>query len=164
MKTKTHTSGPAKIRIISGLLVIAAAIALLSSCGKSTNKLTESVEIAPPPPPPPVPAEIDSAFTQVDEMPVFKGGDAGIVKFIKDSTRYPNEAKINNITGKVLIKFIVEKDGSVSGAEIAKGSNPLLDTEAVRVVSLLPKFEKPGKNNGEIVRVNYIIPITFALK
>jgi TonB family protein len=97
-------------------------------------------------------------------MPEFKEGDIGLLRFIAENTRYPEQAKKDKITGKVLVKFIVEKDCSVSNVAILEGVNPLLDTEAVRVVNTLPKFESPGFKAGAAVRVNYIIPITFALK
>jgi TonB family protein len=103
-------------------------------------------------------------YVQVEEMPLFKDGDTGLLKFISDSTKYPKDAKEKNISGKVVVRFIVEKDGSVSNAEILRGVNPSLDAESVRVVGSLPKFEKPGKQGGEAVRVYYMVPITFALK
>lgn len=130
---------------------------------KSSEALSLLPSLPPPPPPPPAPGNED-VFIQVEEMPVFKDGDAGLLKFICDSTKYPKEAKTNNISGKVIVKFIVEKDGSVSNAEILRGVNPSLDAESVRVVSSLPKFDKPGKQGGKAVRVNYMIPITFTLK
>ncbi len=106
----------------------------------------------------------DEVFTDVDKMPLFKNGDAGLLKFIAESTKYPEQAKKNKITGKVLVKFIVEKDCSVSQVGILEGVNPLLDNEAVRVVKSLPKFETPAIKAGIPVKVNYIIPITFTLK
>jgi len=130
--------------------------------GKSAEALSYHPSLPPPPPPPPVPGNED-VFTQVEEMPVFKDGDAGLLKFIAESTVYPKDAKTNNISGKVIIKFIVEKDGSVSNAEILRGVNPSLDAESLRVVSSLPKFEKPGIQGGKAVRVNYMVPITFTL-
>jgi TonB family protein len=116
---------------------------------------------------PPLPQEAsstDKIFMEVDEMPEFKGGDANLLKFIAENTTYPEEAKKNKITGKVIVGLVVEKDCSVSNVVVLKGVDPLLDAEAVRVVSALPKFEKPGKQGGEKVRVNYMIPITFTLK
>jgi periplasmic protein TonB len=77
---------------------------------------------------------------------------------------YPEAAKLNNITGRVMVKMVIEKDGSVSHVEILQGVDPLLDAEAVRVVSTLPKFEKPGILKGKPVAVNYMIPITFKLQ
>lgn len=127
-----------------------------------TFALGNKLEIAPPPPPPPPSA--DEVFTEVDKMPVFKDGDVGLLKFIAENTRYPEEAKKNKITGKVIVRFVVEKDCSVSQVGILAGVDPLLDNEAVRVVNSLPKFDTPAIKAGNPVRVNYMIPITFTLK
>jgi TonB family protein len=127
---------------------------------------TKPSTVTPPPPPAP-PADVsstDKVYTEVDELPVFKGGDANLLKYIAENTKYPEEAKKNKITGKVIVKLVVEKDCSVSNVGILESVNALLDAEAVRVVSTLPKFETPGKKAGESVRVNYMIPITFTLK
>ena len=129
--------------------------------GSKTSTLTPP---PPPPPPPVINSSTDKVFTEVDELPQFKGGDANLLKFIAENTTYPSEAKLNNITGKVIVKLVVEKDGSVSNVEVLHSANPLLDAEAVRVVFSLPKFETPGKKAGETVRVSYMIPITFSLK
>lgn len=121
----------------------------------------------PPPPPPPPPATSDKegeGYTIVDQMPQFPGGDQGMMQFIADHTQYPKEAKDHNITGKVITRFLVEKDGTVSNVSVLKGVNPLLDAEAVRVVGSLPAFEKPGIKDGKPVPVWYTIPITYTLK
>jgi TonB family protein len=102
-------------------------------------------------------------LVEVEEMPLYHGGDTALLKFIAENAKYPEEAKKKNITGKVIVKFIVEKDCSVSDVTILQSVNPLLDAEAARVAGLL-KFEKPGKNKGKSVRVFYMVPITFALK
>jgi protein TonB len=99
----------------------------------------------------------------VDELPVFTGGDTTLLKYIAKNTVYPEGARINKIQGKVVVRLVVEKDGSVSNVEVVKGVNPLLDAEAVRVVSSLPKFESPAKIDGAAVKVHYMIPISFAL-
>lgn len=166
MKTKKNFRAPSYLKIFMVLPVIAMVLIAFSSCGK--NKKSEAIptELAPPPPPPPPPVSplSDSVYANVDELPVFTGGDTGLNNYIRKNTLYPAEAKKNNIQGKVLVKFIVQKDGSVSHASVVKEVNPLLDAEAVRVVSSLPKFEKPGKKNGETVSVYYVIPISFTLK
>jgi protein TonB len=165
MKTKKLFRVRANLKLLLILLVIATSIVALSSCGKNKNAeaATELAPPPPPPPPPPVPA-LDEAFAQVEEMPMFPGGDTMLLKFISNNTVYPKDAKEKNISGRVVVRFIVEKDGSVSNAEIIRGVNPSLDAESVRVVSSLPKFEKPGKQGGQAVRVYYMVPITFALK
>jgi len=105
----------------------------------------------------------DGAYQQVDVMPVFPGGDVGLLKYIADSTHYPKEAKEKGIQGKVITRFMVKKDGSVSDVSVLKGASPLLDNEAIRVVKTLPKFT-PGILNGKTVPVWFMVPITFALK
>jgi len=119
----------------------------------------------PPPPPPPATSDKEGeGYTIVDQMPQFPGGDQGMLKFIAENTRYPKEAKDHNITGKVITRFLVEKDGTVSNVSVLKGVSPLLDAEAVRVVGSLPAFEKPGIKDGKPVAVWYMLPITFSLK
>jgi TonB family protein len=104
----------------------------------------------------------DGAYQKVDVMPVFPGGDEALLKYVADSTHYPKEAKEKGIQGKVIARFMVKKDGSVSDVSILKGVNPLLDNEAIRVVKTLPKFT-PGELNGKKVPVWFMIPITYAL-
>ena len=105
----------------------------------------------------------DGAYQEVDVMPVFPGGDAALLKFIADSTHYPKDAKEKGIQGKVLARFMVKKDGSVSDVSVMQKVNPSLDNEAIRVVKLLPKFT-PGKLNGKTVPVWFMVPINFTLK
>ncbi|MCX6325305.1 MAG: energy transducer TonB [Bacteroidia bacterium] len=165
MKTKKTTIVSASLKILLVLPVIAAVIFAFSSCNQNKNSKATFNEIAPPPPPPPPAAPLsDSVYTVVDELAQFQDGDQGLMKYIAENTVYPDEAKKKNITGKVIVKFVVEKDGSVSRVEIIKGVNSLLDAEAVRVVNSLPKFEKPAKQGGIPVSVQYMLPITFSLK
>jgi protein TonB len=86
-------------------------------------------------------------FMVVENMPEFPGGDLGLMKFIQKNVRYPAIAKEYNITGKVYVSFIVDKQGSVTNVKIVRGVDKNLDAEALRVVSLLPKY-KPGKRKG----------------
>ena len=105
----------------------------------------------------------DGAYQKVDVMPEFPGGDAALLKYIAETTVYPKEAKEKGIQGKVLARFMVKKDGSVSDVSVVQGVNSALDNEAIRVVKTLPSFT-PGKLNGKTVPVWYMIPITFSLK
>jgi protein TonB len=105
----------------------------------------------------------DGAYQKVDVMPVFPGGDAALLKFIADSTHYPKDAKEKGIQGKVLARFMVKKDGSVSDVSIMQEVSPSLDNEAIRVVKLLPKFT-PGKLNGKRVPVWFTVPISYKLE
>jgi protein TonB len=102
-------------------------------------------------------------FVVVEEMPMFPGGDAELLKYISEHTTYPEIAKENNIQGKVIVRFCVTSKGGVSQVSVLKGVDPELDKEAIRVVNTLPAF-KPGKQGGKPVPVWYMVPITFALK
>jgi protein TonB len=162
MKTEKGSGQLTRFSLIL-LIPIAALIFMVVSCGKSVNSGTERGDGNSAQPAPPA-TKNDIPFVQVDEMPVFPGGDEALLKYIAGNTAYPEAAKKNNITGKVIVRFIVEKDCSVSDATILKSVDSQLDAEALKVISSLPKFEKPAKNGGVAVRVYYMVPITFALK
>ena len=98
----------------------------------------------------------------VDVLPEFPGGMAAMMSWLGQNIVYPEEALKNNIQGRVLIKFVVEKDGSIGECTIVRGVDKMLDEESLRVVSAMPKW-KPGMNNGEVVRCFFTLPITFKL-
>lgn len=101
-------------------------------------------------------------FDEVDEMPQFPGGMAGLMQYLSTNVRYPEDAKESGAQGRVIVSFIVEKDGSISNARVTKPTYSSLDDEALRVVSNMPKWT-PGKQNGEAVRVRYSIPVSFRM-
>ncbi len=101
-------------------------------------------------------------YVVVEEMPEFPGGEMALKKWIASEVKYPVEAMKNNIQGKVYVNFVVDVDGKVILAKIARGVDPLLDKEALRVTSALPLWN-PGKQDGKAVAVSYTIPIQFAL-
>lgn len=111
--------------------------------------------------------EILSSDTTVlviaDEMPEFPGGLEKLNKFLGQNLQYPENAQIRGIQGKVYVTFVVERDGSISNAKVAKSIDSELNAEAIRVVKLMPKWN-PGKQNGELVRVSSTIPIIFVIK
>lgn len=102
-------------------------------------------------------------FFIVEDMPEFPGGELALRKYIANAIKYPVIAQENGIQGKVYVTFVVDKDGGVSDARIARGVDPSLDKEALRVVNALPKW-KPGKQRGKPVRVSYTVPINFVLQ
>lgn len=102
-------------------------------------------------------------FVVVEEMPMFPGGDVELLKYIAMNTRYPENAKANNVQGRVIVRFCVNENGGADRISILKGVDPELDAESVRVVSSLPAFI-PGKQGGKTVPVWYMVPITFTLK
>ncbi len=166
MMTKKRSRALANFKLFMVLPVIAIVLIAFSSCSQNKKPAENLTEIVPPPPPPP-PVEIDTEitpFVQVDVMPEFPGGDEAILKYIFENTNYPESAKTNGIQGKVIVRFAVDTDGSVKKISVLQGVDPELDKEAVRVVSSLPAFEKPGIVDGKPVPVWYMLPITFALK
>lgn len=102
-------------------------------------------------------------FTVVEQMPSFPGGEAALMQYLSKNIKYPPFAEENNIQGRVICTFVVERDGSVTDIHIAKGVDPSLDKEAIRVVSGMPKWI-PGRQNGQSVRVKYTLPVTFRLQ
>jgi TonB family protein len=104
----------------------------------------------------------ETPYVVVEQMPLYPGGDAELLKNIAKNTNYPQAAKEAKIEGRVIVRFIVTKEGNADGVSILKGVDPLLDEEAVRVVSSLKGFE-PGRQGGVPVNVWYMVPITFTL-
>lgn len=107
--------------------------------------------------------ESNEVFEFLEEMPEYPGGQAAMLKFLQDKISYPAIAAENNIQGRVIVGFIVERDGSVSDVKVERGVDPSLDKEAVRVVKLMPKW-KPGKQTGKPVRCRFRIPVQFRLR
>ena len=102
----------------------------------------------------------DEIFMVVEQMPVFPGGDLGLMKFIQKTTKYPPIAKENDITGKVYVTYVVNKKGKVTSVKVVRGVDKYLDAEAVRVVKLLP-YTSAGKQRGKPVKVQYNLPVRF---
>lgn len=106
--------------------------------------------------------EPDKVFDVVEQMPLFSGGQVELMKYLSANVKYPEVSQKNGVQGRVVVKFVVEKDGSVSSAKVVKSVNKELDAEALRVVNAMPKWT-PGKQNGRSVRVYYTLPVTFRL-
>lgn len=108
-------------------------------------------------------AEGTVSIALVEQKPQFPGGDAAMYKWIGEHMKYPEAAAQAGIQGRVVVSFIVEKDGSVSNVKVLRGKDPDLDKEAVRVVRSMPRWQ-PGKMNGTPVRVTYMLPLNFKLQ
>ena len=102
----------------------------------------------------------DEVCIVAEEQPEFPGGEAALMTYLKKNLKYPPEALKNGISGRVNVTFIVEKDGTLSNIGIMKSPDPSLSEEAIRFVSSMPKW-KAGRNQGKLVRVEYVLPITF---
>lgn len=99
----------------------------------------------------------------LEEQAAYPGGDLALRKFIAENIRYPEMAKENDIQGTVYVRFLVDKDGSVTGIEVVRGVDPLLDKEATRVISKLQAF-KPAKYMGKPVKTRMVMPVKFVLQ
>ncbi|GAB3520027.1 hypothetical protein GCM10027442_42420 [Emticicia fontis] len=102
-------------------------------------------------------------FEQVDQTPEFPGGMPAMLDFIGKNLKYPKQARDKKIQGKVLIKLIIEEDGSISDTSIMQGLGYGCDEEVTRVVKAMPKWV-PGKRDNELVRTSMVLPIMFALE
>lgn len=111
----------------------------------------------------PVAPEVKEPFIVVEEMPEYPGGIPEPMKFISENISYPEDAINNNIQGRVILKFVVNTDGSIDRIQILRGIDPSLDNEAVRVVKTLPRFS-PGKQSGVPVPVWFSLPVLFRLE
>lgn len=105
--------------------------------------------------------ETDEDFP-IDVEPQFQGGERALHEFIRDNVHYPTEAKEKGEQGAVYVKFIVEKDGTLTNIEVVKSVSKSLDEEAARIVELMPKWT-PGTRDGKPVRVIHHLPINFRL-
>ena len=104
----------------------------------------------------------DEIFKAVEQMPQFPGGEAALMKYIDSHIQYPPEAKKNNIQGRVVVQFVVDKTGKVGEVKVVRSVDKDLDKEAVRLIKTLPKFI-PGRQNGQTVAVWYTLPVKFEL-
>lgn len=113
------------------------------------------VEVEPEP-------EEEAPFMVVEDMPEFPGGTAALLEYLRKNIKYPAICRENNIQGRVIVSFVVNKDGAIVDPEVVKSVNPSLDKEAVRVISTMPNW-KPGMQRGKAVRVKYTVPVNFRL-
>ena len=120
-------------------------------------KLKEAV--AQPEPKP----EVEKVFDVVEQMPSFPGGPSALMEWLSNNVKYPVVAQENGVQGRVVVSFVVERDGSITDVKVVRGVDPSLDREASRVVRAMPRWI-PGKQNGSAVRVKYNVPVAFRLQ
>lgn len=104
----------------------------------------------------------EKTFDVVENMPSYPGGKDAMIAFLSSNMRYPDAAKKNGIHGRVIVSFVVDKDGSITETKVVRSVDPALDQEALRLVNSMPKW-KPGTAEGKPVRVRYSIPFNFSL-
>ena len=132
---------------------ISAGIAALTSCGKEAELLTPPAEVKQ--------TTIFSCGFEV--MPMFSGGQKALMEYLAANVRYPDTMEDTCAQGRVVVSFVVERDGNITEPKVVKSVHSALDEEALRVVNGMPKWI-PGSQNGERVRTRYTIPITFKLQ
>ena len=103
------------------------------------------------------------SIAMVEQKPEFPGGEAAMYKWLGDNIVYPSAASEEGVQGRVVVEFVVGKDGSISNVKVVRPRHPALDQEALRVVKAMPKW-LPGRNNGQPVKVTYTLPVTFKLQ
>lgn len=116
-----------------------------------------------PPENPVVDPDEGKVFTIVEEMPSFPGGEEKMLEYIAKNIKYPPVARENNITGRVYVSFVVDKDGKIKDSKVLRGIGGGCDEEALRVVKSMPDW-KAGRQNGRSVQVQFNLPVNFTLK
>ena len=144
------TRGRLICKVLTTMVVISTCMMVLASCGKMDEINATPVQQR----------TETKIFEDYEQMPSFPGGVSALMAYIKENVKYPVDYEEVCVQGRVVITFVVEKDGSISDAKVVKSVYPSLDKEALRVVSGMPKW-LPGKFWGKSVRVRYSIPIPF---
>lgn len=124
------------------------------------DKIDETVVVGYRKQEPPVTGEV---YDTVDKMPEFPGGMSGLMRYIARNIKYPTEAQTKGIQGRVVVQVIINTEGKATQAKVIKGTDPLLDAEAIRIASTLPDWA-PGTKDGKPVNVKYAFPIVFRLQ
>lgn len=107
--------------------------------------------------------EEQTIFEVVENMPDFPGGQAALMQYLAKNIKYPTIAQENGTQGRVIVQFVVNKDGSIVDAKVVRSVDPYLDKEALRVINTMPKW-KPGMQRGKPVRVKFTVPVMFRLQ
>lgn len=126
-------------------------VAIRNDIAVNTNESEEKKEVA------------NKVFEVVEQMPSFPGGNEALMKFLRENVKYPVVAQENGVQGRVVVSFVVERDGSITDVKVVRSVDPSLDKEAARVVKSMPRWI-PGKQNGATVRVKYNVPVSFRLQ
>ena len=156
MMTINKSSRWGQLRALA--VVPAIALALLAFANPTTETADELVVVAYN-----EPEVSEDVYESVEQMPQFPGGEAEMMKYLAQNIQYPVNAARNNVEGRVVLQFVVEKDGRIGEVKIARTVDPELDAEALRVVKSMPNFI-PGRQHGKPVAVWYTIPISFKLQ
>ena len=164
-KKRTRTTGRIKYALFAPLTAALLLVSNIEAVARTTERIAEKVSAT-------LTEEIQATptndqdypvFQVVEQMPEFPGGMGECMKWLQANMKYPMEAKEKGEHGRVIVQFIVEKDGSITDVKVVRSVSPDLDAEAIRVVSGMPKW-KPGMQRGKVVKVKYTLPIMFSLE
>ena len=159
-KKRTRTAGRIKYALFAPLAAALLLVSNIEAVARTVEKVMDAPE-ATNTVPQDKPKE-DPIFQICEVPPQFPGGVVEWMKFLSANMKYPAEAKEKKQEGRVIVQFIVEKDGSITNAKVVRGVSPLLDQEALRVVGIMPRWN-PGTQRGQAVRVQYTLPVMFSL-
>ena len=159
-KKRTRTAGRIKYALFAPLAAALLLVSNIEAVARTVEKVMDASE-ATNTVPQDKPKE-DQIFQICEVPPQFPGGVVEWMKFLSANMKYPAEAKEKKQEGRVIVQFIVEKDGSITNAKVVRGVSPLLDQEALRVVGIMPKWN-PATQRGQAVRVQYTLPVMFSL-
>ena len=139
------------------IIVFAILLVTCVACtGSTSGELTTPIEER-------TPEKDNKEFISIERLPMFPDdGDSGLLKWVQSNLKYPEIAKKNGVQGRVVVQFLIKKDGSIEEIKIYRSRHPALDEEAIRIVKTFPKFI-PGKRNGVPVDMWYTLPINFKL-
>ena len=155
MMTMNKSSRWNRLRALAVVPVIALALLAFANQKTETAKLVVVADQQ---------AEVSQdVYKSVEQMPQFPGGEAALMKYLMQNIQYPVNAAKNDIEGRVIVQFVIEKDGQIGEVKVVRSVDPELDAEAVRVVKALPKFT-PGRQDGKAVAVWYTLPVMFKLQ
>ncbi len=132
---------------------------------EGTNDLNKQIvrnEVIAEEPKAPEPEKVYT-MAMVEQKPEFPGGEAAMYKWLGDHISYPAQASEEGVSGRVVVQFDITKTGSIENVKVIRGRHPALDKEAMRLVKAMPNWQ-PGRNNGQPVKVTFILPVTFKLQ
>lgn len=150
-KKRTRTTGRIKYALFAPLAIALLLVSNIEAVARTAKEVLEDSIL-----------QQEKIHQLVDEQPEFPGGMMECMKFLAKNIKYPTEAIKNGIQGRVIVQMVIQKDGSIADAKVARSVDPMLDAEAIRVVNLMPKW-KPGKHEGEAVNVRFTLPVVFKL-
>jgi TonB family protein len=166
MMTRSRSARMAGIKAVLALPALFAVLFFFSAGSLdslSAQEKTTTAKQAEKTTPAPAPAGQEKVYERVDNEPTYPGGMDALIQFLVKNIKYPEQAKKDSVTGKVITTFIVETDGSVTNVKVIRGIGHGCDEEAVRVVSMMPRWNPGSLSDGKKVRVQFNLPIQFAL-